>query len=224
MYGVVPVDKWGQVATGYVVFFVFGTGSDAYNTYKKMLLAMGLGRFFPSLYIMRESGASTPSSFINARTWTSSISSKAKGMFWSRTNSMAYTLGDTTRQNSIAKSSIQRKQSLVREQPFPSQNASQRSGSSFYNRVFGRQAHDTPALPLFVDYRSRSVNEMPDTSTRMRDLSPGATAHAWAVDKLSPGLESESKSVGVRVLHEVRLEHEQLEEQAKARKLNDTMA
>jgi pheromone a factor receptor len=48
MFGHVAPDKWGQVATGYVVIFVFGTGSDAHNTYKKMLLALGLGRFFPT--------------------------------------------------------------------------------------------------------------------------------------------------------------------------------
>jgi pheromone a factor receptor len=197
MFGHVAPDKWGQVATGYVVIFVFGTGSDAHNTYKKMLLALGLGRFFPSLYIMRESGASMPSSFINARTWTFSISSKAKGMFGSRTDSVADTLGNSTRHNSMAMGSMHKMKPLATKQ-----NAT----SSFFNCILGRQKHETPALPLYVDYRSRSVFEMANTSTRVRDLSPGSSAHAWAADKSTP--EQKDESDGVRVFREVRLEHE----------------
>jgi hypothetical protein len=56
--GVVHLDKWGQIAMGFVTFLLFGTGTDAHNTYKKMLLFFGLGKIFPSLYIMRESGSS----------------------------------------------------------------------------------------------------------------------------------------------------------------------
>jgi len=51
---------------GYVTFLLFSTSTDAHNTYKKMMLAISLGKLFPSLYVMRETGSSTPSSFISA--------------------------------------------------------------------------------------------------------------------------------------------------------------
>jgi hypothetical protein len=101
--GVVGLDKWGQVASGYVLFFVFGTGSDAYSSYKKMGVAMGLGRVWPALHILRESGAATPNSFISARSWTQSWSSKAKSKFWSRSGSVAEeTLFGSVRHGSVA--------------------------------------------------------------------------------------------------------------------------
>ncbi len=41
--------NWIPVITALVIFFFFGTGKDAINTYRKYLLAIGLGRLFPAL-------------------------------------------------------------------------------------------------------------------------------------------------------------------------------
>ena len=97
--GVVHLDKWGQIAMGFVTFLLFGTGTDAHNTYKKMLLFFGLGKIFPSLYIMRESGSSTPSSFIAARLWTESCVSKAKS-YLSKRSSFSSFSSNTTQKSS----------------------------------------------------------------------------------------------------------------------------
>jgi pheromone a factor receptor len=176
-FGVVTVDKWGQVATGYVLFFVFGTGSDAYNTYKKMLVVCGLGRIWPSLYILRESGASTPNSFINARTLTSSVTSKALNVFKSRSDSFAETWHGSTRHNSVAVGSIQRLSSITTAGPT--------SQPLFFGRVFGRKAQLSTVLPLFAHSQSRSKEEITVFGTHNsynREQRPRVLAHAWAAE------------------------------------------
>jgi pheromone a factor receptor len=83
--GVVRFDRWGEIAFGYILFLLFGTGTDAHNSYKRMFTSIGLGKVFPNLYIMSESGgggsAATPSSMSFIKGWTS----KAKGVFTSKT-------------------------------------------------------------------------------------------------------------------------------------------
>ena len=49
-YGQVSFDRWVQVVSGYVVFFFFGMGRDAMKEYKKKLVQLGLGKFFPALH------------------------------------------------------------------------------------------------------------------------------------------------------------------------------
>ncbi|KAH7386772.1 pheromone A receptor-domain-containing protein [Phaeosphaeria sp. MPI-PUGE-AT-0046c] len=198
-FGSVSIGKWGQVATGYVVFFVFGTGNDAYKTYKKMSLAVGLGKVFPSLHIIHESGAATPSSFINARTWTESISSKAKGMFWSRSDSVADTLTASSRSGSVAMSSMQRLKPVVREV-----EVTQPAQPSFFKRCVGRTSKPPCELPLFVEKRSPSIPELIDDDENKAGLSPGVSAGAWASSQ--PSSTQGRGGNTVRVCHEVRLE------------------
>jgi pheromone a factor receptor len=185
VHGVVSVDKWGQVASGYVLFFVLGTGADAYNTYKKMLTAMGLGRIFPSLYILRESGASTPNSFLNARSWTESLSSKAKGMFWSRSSSVAESTLISSRNNSLA----------VVDTGARCEQQSNRE-SAWLGRLWGRRAQQQQTmLPVFVDQRIRSMAEMTvDDDAHKEKVSPRAETS------------SDAEHAGMSVLHGVRLE------------------
>lgn len=197
--GQVTIDKWGQVVTGYVLFFVFGTGSDAENTYKSALLAIGLGRFFPCLYARRESGASTPRSFIVARSWGSTLSSRAKSMWWSKTDSVAQT---TTRGDSV---SMSRLRPVSTEERVLDHDTTPPPRSSFCARLFARRAHSrSTVLPLFAP---RSVTEMTDTNTHKsstRDVEPGVSAHAWATDKASSRRGSEAD--GVHVVREVHLD------------------
>lgn len=209
-YGKVSIGKWGQVATGYVVFFVFGTGSDAYNTYKKMMLALGLGKVFASFHIMHESGAATPSSFINARTWTESISSKAKGMFWSRSDSVADTFAVSSRSGSVAMSSLHMLKPVVSKE-----KVAQPLQPSFFKRWFGRTSQPSSELPLFVDNRSPSTAEFIDDDAKMAGLPPGVSAGAWASSQSN--LAQGSEGNGVHVFREVRLESELLPAQTGAR-------
>jgi pheromone a factor receptor len=203
--GVVGLDKWGQVASGYVLFFVFGTGSDAYNSYKKMGVAMGLGRVWPALHVLRESGAATPNSFISARSWTQSWSRKAKNKFWSRSGSVAgETLVGSVTHGSVA----------------IAEGSHEHSGreTSWFGRVFGRRPQQQIVLPVFVDHRKGSVVEMAELDTHQTDASPGASARVWTAESSSAhGCEDR----GVRVFHEVHLECQELDEQAKDRKSED---
>jgi pheromone a factor receptor len=206
--GVVGLDKWGQVASGYVLFFVFGTGSDAYNSYKKMGIAMGLGRVWPALHILRESGAATPNSFISARSWTQSWSSKAKSKFWSRSGSVAEeTLVGSVRHGSVA----------IAE----GSHGKNGRGTSWFGRVFGRRPQQQTVLPVFVDYRKGSVVGMAELETHKTDISPGASARVWAAESSSA---QDCGDSGVRVFRDVHLEYHELDEQAKDRKSEDVCA
>jgi pheromone a factor receptor len=218
-YGVVTIDKWGQVATGYVVFLVFGTGSDAYNMYKKMLVAIGLGRIFPGLYDLRESRVATPNSFINARTWTNSVTSKARSMFWSRSDSVTSTFQGSTRNDSIAMASMQRLGSAASHGPIVAKHEQ----PSWFASIFGRRQDQV--LPLFSFDRSRNVTEITNVDTQkpdVRDQSPGVSAHAWATDKGGSSYIRECD--GVRVFREVRLECQELDGKETPRKSDDDWA
>jgi pheromone a factor receptor len=196
-HGSVSIFKWGQVASGYVLFFVFGTGTDAYNTYKKMLIAMGLGRLFPNLYVLRESGVSTPNSFLNARSWTGSLSGKAKGMFWSRSSSVAEDmLVGSSQHNSLAMVVVptaSREQQHVRE-------------SAWLGRIWGRHSQRQTVLPVFRDQRKPSLAEMAADNTHKSDVLPCVEETHGA------------EHAGVRVFHEEDLD---MDEQATKIPAND---
>ncbi|KAF2024920.1 kinase-like protein, partial [Setomelanomma holmii] len=195
--GQVTVDRWGQVATGYVLFFVFGTGKDAENTFRDMALALGLGRCFPGLHERRESGHSTLHSFIAARSWSRSLSSRAKSMFWN-------TRTDSVDGSAVAMKSLGRVTTEERGL-HPSSEAGASNKQSFFARLFARNSDQRSFLPIF----SRpTVTEMTDIDTGKlanRDHSPGASAHAWATDKSSSRCVSECD--GVHVVRESRLTH-----------------
>ncbi|KAG0129104.1 pheromone A receptor-domain-containing protein [Tuber indicum] len=46
-YDTVQFDRWISVGAGYVLFFVFGTGSDALRMYRGWLDTIGLGKYLP---------------------------------------------------------------------------------------------------------------------------------------------------------------------------------
>ncbi|PSN71205.1 STE3-domain-containing protein [Corynespora cassiicola Philippines] len=99
--GSVSYDRWGHVIIGYLAFIVLGTGSDALYTYRKMLIWVGLGNWFPRLYNGRETSSPTSSTRSFARSFYSNVSEKAKGIFW-RKSSMASILPTSTwRSNSV---------------------------------------------------------------------------------------------------------------------------
>ncbi|KAJ4367140.1 hypothetical protein N0V83_007670 [Neocucurbitaria cava] len=224
-FGQVSVEKWIQVATGYVIFFIFGTGTDSHNSYKKMLLAIGLGKVFPSLYVMRESGSTTPSTFIHARTWGSQLSTKAKSMFSSkndtRNDSATNTFSGSTRNNSVVMGSVSRLHNVTTEDTLLSakhegaQQVSASKGPSFFKRVFLRRSHRRPVLPLFS--RS-SITEITDTSSSAtRSASPGVQAFVWASEDPVPKENRDQDGVHVlREVHQDRHERDVVEKEGKS--------
>lgn len=228
VFGQVSVEKWIQVATGYVIFFVFGTGTDSHNLYKRMLLALGLGRIFPSLYIVRESGSATPSSFVTARTWRSHLSSRAKSMFWSKAagsknDSVTNTFTGSTRCNSVVLGSMHHlhnvgtEDTLLRAKQEGTRHASLSPEPSFLKRVFRRQGGHSHrlVLPLFS---RRSITEITDTDkSTTQPASPGVHAYAWASD--NPASKHVKYQDGVHVVREVhqdRHERDGIEEAGKS--------
>jgi pheromone a factor receptor len=218
-YGVITLDRWVQVITGYVVFFVFGTGNDAHNTYKAMLLAVGLSRVFPGLHIRNDSGSASPTSFIAARTWTSSLSRKAKSMFSSVTTGSSAadtTMGGTIRNNSVVLGSmchvrpVSTGETVLKMQP--SNQSHPTNGLSFFARLFTRPNRSASVLPL---YSHSSATKLTFTTTHMSSANDSPLAYnfkatAWAA---TPG--SSTEADGVRVLREV---HQDSEDRAFAAK------
>lgn len=206
--GEVHIDKWGQIAMGYVTFLLFGTGTDAHNTYKKMLLAIGLGRIFPSLYVMRESGSSTPSSFISARTWTSSCVSKAKSYFFkggSRFSSFGGSTFVSTRNNSVAMDNMDSQlRSGSSTTPVLPERDSSATDPSLLRRLFCRSARHTTILPLFSQRSTTSPND--GEKGAKETVSEGFSARAWASE--APHSRRNSEPVGVVVFREVHLDEE----------------
>jgi len=217
-FGRVPIDKWGQVATGYVLFFVFGTGADAWSTYKKMAIGVGLGRWFPVLYTVRESGNATPTSL---RTW----GSRAKSVFWSRSGSIANTtIGGTTRNNSVVMAEMPALRQVGTEEAMlaPRQGEARSSTrSSFLSRIFHRPAAAHTVLPLFT-HRSHFMPETTDSRVP-REHSPGVSAHAWATQSDKSSSHHGSETEGVRVFREVRI-GSQYQEEMDGKKSSDDMA
>jgi pheromone a factor receptor len=212
-YGQVRLDKWGQVATGYCAFFVFGTGSDANNTYKKMLCAIGLGYIFPSLNRRSESGSSTPSSFVAARGWLSTCSSKAKD-FFSRSTTVTETLQTktvSTRNNSVTVETIlldtprsgsfhpvATNEPMIAQQPPQASNGSK----SFFGRLFPRRNRQPSVLPLFAQPRGTERTETEKSPTET--LPPGIYSQAWASDSPTTAVPRDSGGGhGVHVVKEL---------------------
>ncbi|KAF1850864.1 STE3-domain-containing protein [Cucurbitaria berberidis CBS 394.84] len=225
VFGQVSIEKWVQVATGYVIFFVFGTGTDSHNLYKKMLLRLGCGRIFTSLHVMRESGNSTPSGFITARTWGSNLSSRAKGMFWSNSGtkivSATDTLDDSTCSNSVMLNSISHlhnittEDTLLKQKQEGTQHGSSLLEPSFLKRVFRCQGHRHPVLPLFS---RRSITELTETDkSATGSVSPGVHAFAWASEApVSNQVRDQDVVHVVREIHQDRRERHEVENERKS--------
>ncbi|PVI07560.1 STE3-domain-containing protein, partial [Periconia macrospinosa] len=98
-HGTLRFDRWAEMAFGYILFFLFGTGTDANNSYKRMLVSIGLGNFFPSLYNIKDSTSNTPSRVSFIKGWPASWSTKAKGVF-SKTGTVDGTLMSGTHNSS----------------------------------------------------------------------------------------------------------------------------
>jgi pheromone a factor receptor len=229
--GVVRTDKWSVIATGYVAFFVFGTGSDANNTYKRMLCAMGLGNIFPSLYNMSQSGSSTPSSITFAKGWCSSMSTKAKSLF-SKIDSVTETLptGTDSRNNSVAFIStpitahaeflhlVSTTDPIIKSlTPEP-----HTCNKSFLARIFPHCNRQHYILPLFS---RKSVDEITQPEKLPADTVPTHfSARAWSSE--SPTMTCAEETQGVHVVREVYQEQHKktAKEKAKDKELDDAWA
>jgi pheromone a factor receptor len=229
--GVVRTDKWSVIATGYVAFFVFGTGSDANNTYKRMLCAIGLGNIFPSIYNMSKSGSSTPSSNSFAKGWCSTMSTKARSLF-SKADSATETsrTGTDSRTSSIAFMSTPttaRTDSLHLEstaEPIAKEASleSRRSTRSFFTRIFSRCNYQHPVLPLFS---RKSIEEINQPEKSAAYTAPTYfSARAWSSERPTMPLAEETQ--GVYVIREVHQEQHQknAKEMMKEKELGNVLA
>ncbi|KAF2474199.1 STE3-domain-containing protein [Lindgomyces ingoldianus] len=211
--GQIRVDKWGQIAGGYLTFFVFGTGTDANNTYKRMLCAMGLGKIFPSLHKESVSGASTPTSSSFARKSWFSIRSKAKS-FSSKNESGIETLSSNTMNSSISVSSPTTPRFQNFHQASTVNPALPRSACIaalvsqkplFFRRLLtrGRTGNLPTVLPSSHHKTADLVeSEMISASTNF----PGVYTYAWASNSRQASRFPASN--GVYVIREVRQNNE----------------
>lgn len=190
--GLVRVDKWGQIATGYIAFFTFGTGTDANNTYKKLLCAIGLGHIFPSLYKVSERDGSTTSSFTTARGWCSSAVSKAKS-FLSKNSSVTETLPtlqSATQHDSMKLAAVCLSSSnsssiepiSTNEPILPNSHPPTRTEiGSFLGRLFARGKRHQPILPIHAGPPGE-VPMVTEKSPADTYSSASVSSKAWASD------------------------------------------
>jgi pheromone a factor receptor len=213
-YGQVRLDKWGQVATGYLAFAVFGTGTDANNTYKRMLCAIGLGRIFPSLYQLSDSGASTPSSFQIGQQWCSACTSKARS-FFSKSRTEDRTLQSTiacSRRNSVTEETpvgntpgstsfqpVGSRDPILAQQQQQRQPQASPARQPFFRRLLSRRRSQETVLPLFVKKVSPDSTEMEKSPTGT--VPSGVYSHVWAPESSSAARHSVSE--GVTIITEV---------------------
>ncbi|KAF2272753.1 STE3-domain-containing protein [Westerdykella ornata] len=201
--GEVRLDKWGQIATGYVAFLVYGTGNDAYNTYKRALCFFGLGKIFPSLYEESNSSSSPSSSF---RSWCSTHGSKALGLLskGSSATNTSHTQSSCTEHDSApfsltSDSAACQAGSTHELVESPRHAHCSRPTRSLFGRIFARRHNEHPALPLYTRGRSQSTNGGDRSPT---DTVPsGVHARAWASD--SPAA-SRLREDGVCITQELR--------------------
>ncbi|KAH9872594.1 hypothetical protein J1614_004987 [Plenodomus biglobosus] len=212
--GQVSLEKWIQVATGYVIFLVYGTGADAHNLYKKMLLRIGMGKCFPSLYNMN-SGSSTPSSFIAARTWGSNMSSRAKSLFSSKSGSETGTMDGTTVNGSVRHNSVAPLDAATTQDTF-----SCGSRFSLFSRIFSRQPRRTDILPLYSrEYAGGSLANITQVQLSNYTPSSGTRTDAWATDAPAPPGISGTLGVHiVRELHQCCCNQDAMEKESKPSK------
>ncbi|KAF1947128.1 STE3-domain-containing protein [Clathrospora elynae] len=214
VFGQVSFEKWVQVGTGYIIFLLFGTGSDAHNLYKKMLVSVGAGQVWPSLYIesagasASASASATPSCFITARTWSSSRLIKVKNMFWLKTESCEgmESFAGTTPNNSVVLDVIPPQlhnvttedTMLKQQQSAPVFSSTQ---PSFLKRIFSPSSRQGPVLPIFSHHAIADITTTDTDKSVWRTPSPGVHAHVWASDDAVAG--RFSKKGGVHILREV---------------------
>ncbi|RMZ69732.1 a-pheromone receptor [Pyrenophora seminiperda CCB06] len=176
VYGQVNMDKWIQIVTGFVIFALFGTGVDAHNLYKRILVSVGAGRIWPSLYEESQHGGScTPNSFIAARSWTSDVSSRAKSML----SSSASKHERATRSDSIVLDRIATTEDSLKQNHSATSSPPGKKPSSL-KRWFATTPYlSSPILPFFSHRNFTQVNSTPDTN---RSVAPPSAVHAqnWA--------------------------------------------
>lgn len=208
--GMVHLDKWGQIGMGFVTFLLFGTGTDAHNTYKKIMIFFGLGKIFPSLYIMRESGSSTPSSFIAARLWTESCVSKAKSYISKRSSTFSSfsstTINKNSRCDSVALENMDNihLHSVSSTTPVLPERSADSTQTTLLKRIFARGGGPGPILPLFSQHSATPAPESEKVAAE--PAGEGFTARAWAA--VSPSSRRNDNSTGVVVFREVHLNAE----------------
>ncbi|KAF2639015.1 STE3-domain-containing protein [Massarina eburnea CBS 473.64] len=202
--GAVRYDRWGEIAFGYVLFVLFGTGTDANNSYKRMFTSIGLGRIFPSLYIMDEGGSSMSASMSFIKGWTS----KAKGLF-----SKGYATDDTFTSSAMDSPTTTRSMSL---QPTPTNEPilpqRPQQDRSLFSRIFSRSKVQKPTiLPLSTVNSGNSHS----SKSPVRFMPPGIYAHSWpgiyahAWSEVNEPKERTTGTGGVHVVREVTQVHQQ---------------
>ncbi len=205
--GLITMEKWGQVISGYVAFFVFGTSTDAHNLHKKILLKLGLGKVFPSLFVTRESASegSLLRRLVAARTWSSNLSSRAKSKFQSKASSFSSSINSSIYRASMRFDLSTTFHSVVTEKrtPTPSQDNTKQGPlaamSSFFQRIFRRAKNHGPVLPLFS---SRTPTESIDSSSTTKGSPSSSTRTQIRASNTTMSTQTIEPS-SVRVMQEV---------------------
>jgi len=205
--GKISIEKWVQIATGFIIFGFLGTGVDANAHYRGLLVFIGAGKIWPSL-LPGSANRRRPTSFTAPRSWTTYFSSKAKKMSWfgasdstQSTSTSADFKNDTwtasTYNNPVALDSIPRLHSVTTQDTLisqkndgelPSQKHDHPPSPSasptpprptFFSRYFTRPSLNGPLLPLFSYRNITEINsKSSNPSTNPTDPTNPSTTDA----------------------------------------------
>jgi pheromone a factor receptor len=215
--GSVRFDVWGTIACGYLFFFLFGTGVDANNTYKRLLCAVGLGKIFPSLYIPSESVSRTSSTPSFAKGFASSCASKAKSLFSKRGSVTESYPGNSFNDSICLTNSSGQSNHIATNDPILVQDTHRSSFKDIFGRVFHRPNTRAPLLPVF-NTRSLGQESASDKSP-VKSIPPGVHARAWALQAAAH--DRTSSEDGVHIVHEVHQAHDEMDQTKKQTDVHD---
>ena len=215
-YGQLRYDRWSTIAFGYILFFLFGTGTDAHNSYKRMLVSVGLGKIFPRLNVASETTttSATPSTISFVRGWTNSMSAKAKGMFvkgefghhtatnGTRNSSSVFGTPLTARAGSLHPVSTH--DPILPSQPHCAKPC------SLFSRFFGAKQARPTLLPVSI--ASSVVQPTQMGKSPVDSIPPGVHTRAWSNEESWNQMELED---GVQVVREIRQATEEKSKDAK---------
>ncbi|KAH6848483.1 pheromone B alpha 2 receptor [Alternaria rosae] len=208
--GHISIEKWVQIATGYIIFLFLGTGVDANAHYRRILISMGAGKIWPSL-LPGSANWRRPTSFSAPHSWTSYFSSRAKKMLCFGTSDSTRSSSTSTdfkndtwtasTYNSVALDAVPRLHSVTtqdtliskkNDQDTPLQKHNQSTSPSlsasptpprptFFTRYFTRPSLNGPILHLF-SYRNITEINSKSSNPSTKSTNPSTTTATITTD------------------------------------------
>lgn len=198
--GAVRFDRWIWLTVGIVVFIFFGLGKEAVSMYRSGMLAMGLGRIFPSLRPDHDNSNSTAGTI-------SSYGSKAKLFFKRKGSISSWRSSSITSRTASVTAPISPKNTRHLE----TINEDQKLSEKLSEGQQSANLHKTPLLSSQPSIAGRIMSMFRSSEARVQPSSEGLAMtdiagqpltvwSAVSVDQASPTQSAPGHPTGLRSL------------------------